>query len=146
MHAGFWLKGALLACGLALAGGVQANISTVPDVTYEALGLDRSKATPKETHEALVKRYKDPAQGAGKGTMGEYWEPIPYSMYLDPATFYKPPTSMRDKANRKECVECHTDESPVWVQAWKRSTHANLDKVRKLQPSDPTYYKKAKLE
>ncbi|MEY3122515.1 MAG: hypothetical protein RI993_1340, partial [Pseudomonadota bacterium] len=41
MHAGFWLKGALLACGLALAGGVQANISTVPDVTYEALGLDR---------------------------------------------------------------------------------------------------------
>ena len=146
MHARFWLKGMLLACGLMLAGGIQANISTVPDVTYEALGLDRSKATPKETHEALVKRYKDPAQGAGKGTMGKYWEPIPYSMYLDPATFYKPPTSMRDKANRKECVECHTDESPVWVQAWKRSTHANLDKVRKLQPNDPTYYKKAKLE
>ncbi len=42
-------------------------------------------------------------------------------------------------------MECHTDESPVWVQAWKRSS-ANLDKIRNLKPEDPTFYKKAKLE
>ena len=140
-----WLKLAMFAGALALAGAVHANIPSVPDETYEALGLDRS-ATPKELHEALVKRYKDPEQGFGKGSMGDYWEPIPLSTYMDPATFYEPPTSMRDKADRKECVECHADESPVWVQAWKRSTHANLDKVRALKPSDPTYYKKGKLE
>ncbi len=29
---------------------------------------------------------------------------------------------------------------------WKKSTHANLDKIRKLTPKDDTYYKKAKLE
>jgi hydroxylamine dehydrogenase len=29
---------------------------------------------------------------------------------------------------------------------WKRSAHANLDKIRKLTPKDDTYYKKAKLE
>jgi hydroxylamine dehydrogenase len=32
------------------------------------------------------------------------------------------------------------------VQDWKRSTHANLDKIRKLTEKDDTYYKKAKLE
>ena len=56
---------------------------------------------------------------------------------MDPATFYEPPTSMRDKADRKECVECHADESPVWVQAWERSTHANLDKVRASKAERP---------
>jgi len=32
------------------------------------------------------------------------------------------------------------------VALWKKSTHANLDKNRKLTPKDDTYYKKAKLE
>jgi hydroxylamine dehydrogenase len=129
-----------------LIGAAQANIPTVPNELYEALKLDREKASPKELYEALVKRYKDPAQGAGPGTLAQYWEPIPYGIYLDPATFYKSPTSNKDVASRKECVECHTDESPVWVQAWKRSSHANLDKIRNLKPSDPTFYKKGKLE
>ncbi|HBZ31151.1 MAG TPA: hydroxylamine reductase, partial [Nitrosomonas nitrosa] len=146
MEARSWLKGLMTVCGVLFAGVLQANISTVPDETYKALNLDRNKATLKETYDALVKRYKDPAQGAGPGTMAEYWEPIPYSMYLDPATFYKPPSSMKEIASRKECVECHSDESPVWVQAWKRSAHANLDKVRNLKPEDPMYYKKDKLE
>ncbi|MDC8446182.1 MAG: hydroxylamine reductase, partial [Nitrosomonas sp.] len=101
-----WLKLAMFAGALALAGAVHAAVPSVPDVTYEALGLDRS-ATPKQLHEALVKRYKDPEQGFGKGTMGDYWEPIQLSTYMDPATFYEPPVSMRDKADRKECVECH---------------------------------------
>jgi hydroxylamine dehydrogenase len=58
----FWLKCGLLVCGVLLAGTAQANFPTVPKETYDALKLDRS-ATPKELHEALVKRYLDPAQG-----------------------------------------------------------------------------------
>ena len=141
-----WLRIVTVMLGVLLIGVAQANIPTVPNELYEALKLDREKTSPKELYEAVVKRYKDPAQGAGPGTMAQYWEPIPYGIYLDPATFYKSPSSNKDVASRKECVECHTDESPVWVQAWKRSSHANLDKIRNLKPSDPTFYKKGKLE
>ncbi len=140
-----WLRYGLLFCGLLLAGTAQADFPSVPKETYEALKLDRS-ASPKELHEALVKRYLDPAEGFGKGKYGQYWEPIPFSKYLDPGSFYKPPTSVKDIATRQQCVKCHTDESPGWVALWKRSTHANLDKIRKLTPKDDTYYKKAKLE
>lgn len=146
MKLGEWLKGVLVCTGLMLCGSVQADISTVPDETYEALKLDRSKATPKDTYEALVKRYKDPAHGAGKGKLGNYWEPIAISSYMDPNTFYKPPVSPKEVAERKDCVECHSDETPVWVRAWKRSSHANLDKIRNLKPEDPLFYKKGKLE
>jgi hydroxylamine dehydrogenase len=124
---------------------VRADIPSVPKETYDALKLDRS-AAPKQLHDALVKRYKDPAEGAGRGTHAKYWEPIPFSKYLDPLSFYKPPTSVKDVATRQECVKCHTDETPVWVNSWKKSVHANLDGIRKLSPRDDTYYKKAKLE
>ena len=145
MVAKFWLKTVMLLSGLLLMAGVHASYPSVPSETFDALGVE-SDATPKQLYDALVERYKDPEQGAGPGSMAEYWEPIPYSQYLDPATFYKPPTSVTDVVDRAECVECHTDESPVWVQSWKRSSHANLDKVRNLKPNDPTFYKKAKLE
>ena len=141
----FWLKCSLLVCGVLLAGTAQANFPSVPKETYEALKLDRS-ADPKQLHEALVKRYLDPAEGAGKGKFGEYWEPLPFSKYLDPLSFYKPPTTVKDVATREQCVKCHTDESPGWVNMWKKSAHANLDKIRKLTPKDDTYYKKASLE
>ena len=143
-----WLRGVLLGVGMGgmlLAASAHANFPSVPKETYKALNLEQS-ASPKQLHEALVKRYKDPAQGAGRGTLAKYWEPVPYSMYMDPASFYKPPTSMKEVAERQECVKCHTDESPVWVNAWKKSSHANLDKIRNLKPEDPTYYKKGKLE
>ncbi|MEP6890957.1 MAG: multiheme c-type cytochrome, partial [Nitrospirota bacterium] len=123
----------------------QADFPSVPKETYEALKLDRA-ASPKELHEALLKRYLDPAEGFGKGKFGQYWEPLPFSKYLDPASFYKPPTSVKDIATREQCVKCHTDESPGWVAMWKKSTHANLDKIRKLTSKDDTFYKKAKLE
>lgn len=140
------LAGCVLALsGMLLAGTAQADFPTVPKETFEALNLDRS-AGPKELHEALVKRYLDPAQGFGKGKYGEYWNPIPMSQYFDPGSFYKSPKSVKEIATREQCVKCHTDESPGWVQDWKRSTHANLDKIRKLTPKDTTYYKKAKLE
>ena len=141
----FWMKYGLLACGVLLAGTAQADFPTVPKETFEALKLDRS-AEPKQLYDALIKRYMDPAEGFGKGKYGSYWEPLPFSKYLDPADFYKPPTSVKDIATREQCVKCHTDESPGWVALWKKSTHANLDKVRKLTPKDDTYYKKAKLE
>jgi hydroxylamine dehydrogenase len=128
-----------------LAATAQANFPSVPNETYQALNLDRS-ASPKELHEALTKRYLDPGRGAGKGQYGQYWEPLPFSKYLDPLSFYKPPTSVKDVATREQCVKCHKDESPGWVELWKKSAHANLDKIRKLTPKDDTFYKKAKLE
>jgi hydroxylamine dehydrogenase len=127
------------------AGTAQANFPSVPNETYQALNLDRS-ASPKEMHEALTKRYLDPGRGAGKGQYGQYWEPLPFSKYLDPLSFYKPPTSVKDVATREQCVKCHKDESPGWVELWKKSAHANLDKIRKLTSKDDTFYKKAKLE
>jgi hydroxylamine dehydrogenase len=136
----------VLAWVVLLAAPVQADFPSVPKETYQALKLDRSSATPKELYEALLKRYLDPEQGFGKGMFADYWQPIPYSQYLDPGSFYKPPKTVKDIATREQCVKCHTDESPGWVLAWKRSTHANLDKVRKLTPKDETYYKKEKLE
>ena len=146
MVAKLWLRIVTVMLGGLLIGAAQADIPSVPNELYEALKLDRTKVTPKQLHEAITKRYKDPAHGSGPGTMAQYWEPIPYGIYLDPNTFYKSPSSMKEVAGRKECVECHTDESPVWVQAWKRSSHANLDKIRNLKPEDPTFYKKGKLE
>ena len=144
MVAKLWLRLVLLACGTLFAATAYATFPSVPSETYKALNIDKS-ASPKELHEALTKRYLDPAQGAGKGSHAQYWEPIPMSMYLDPNSFYKSPTSPDEIASRKDCVECHSDESPVWVNTWKKSTHANLDKVRKLSSKDPKYYKKAKL-
>ena len=139
-----------LAVSLALTGllaaPAQAGFANVPKETWEALKLDKNSASPKELYEALVKRYLDPEQGAGKGIYGEYWEPVSFSRYFDPHSFYKPPQSVKEVATREQCVKCHTDESPGWVAAWKRSTHANLDKIRKLTKKDDTYYKKAKLE
>jgi len=141
----FWLRCGLVVCGVMFAGTAQANFPSVPNETYQALNLDRS-ASPKEMHEALTKRYLDPGRGAGKGQYGQYWEPLPFSKYLDPLSFYKPPTSVKDVATREQCVKCHKDESPGWVELWKKSAHANLDKIRKLTSKDDTFYKKAKLE
>lgn len=86
-----WQKMLLLVCGILFAAGVHAEI---PKETYDALKLDKS-ATSKQLYEALVKRYKDPAEGAGRGTFAQYWEPIAFSKYLDPASSYKPPRRSR---------------------------------------------------
>ena len=142
MFVSFWPKILLLACGMLVATTVQAEI---PKETRDALKLDRS-ATPRQLYDALVKRYKDPAQGAGRGSHAKYWEPIPFSKYLDPESFYKPPSTVKEVASREQCVKCHADESPVWVNAWKKSAHANLDRIRRLNPNDATFYKKTKLE
>ncbi len=64
-------------------------IADIPSETYKALGVSKS-ASPKELYGKLKERYLDPEQGAGKGSLAEYWEPIPMSAYLDPLSFYKP--------------------------------------------------------
>ena len=137
-----WFRFVVLACGVLVAATGRADI---PKETYDALKLDKS-APPDQLYEALVKRYKDPAEGAGRGSHAKYWEPISFSKYFDPASFYKPPSTVKDVVARQECVTCHADESPVWVASWKKSSHANLDRIRRLPAGDPTFYKKAKLE
>ena len=69
MVAKLWLRIVTVMFGVLLIGVAQANIPTVPNELYEALKLDREKTSPKELYDAVVKRYKDPAQGAGPGTM-----------------------------------------------------------------------------
>ncbi|MEE1567324.1 MAG: hypothetical protein V1246_05890, partial [Arenicellales bacterium] len=59
-------------------GSVKADI---PKETYEALGISKS-ASPKQLYDKLTERYLDPAQGAGKGSHAQYWEPIAMSAYL----------------------------------------------------------------
>lgn len=113
---------------------------TIPDALYEALGVDED-ASPKELYEAVTKRYYDPAQGHGEGKYAEYWEPLPFAQYLDPASYYVPPSSPAKVATREECIECHEDETRGWVHAWRKSVHGNLDEIRKLPKDDPRYYK-----
>lgn len=115
--------------------------SEVPEATYKALGLDKS-ASPKELYDALTKRYYDPEQGAGEGTLSEFWEPIPITKYLAPAQFYKPPTNPQVDATREQCVQCHTAITPGWVHSWQKSVHGNLEEIRNLPDTDSRAYKK----
>jgi len=135
----------LAAAAFALALTAGATRADIPRELYQALGVNPS-ASPKELHEALTKRYRDPKEGAGKGKFADLWQPIPMSKYFDPLTFYEPPATVKDVAGRKECVSCHQEETPGWVQAWRKSAHSNLERIRNLKPADPTYYKKANLE
>jgi hydroxylamine dehydrogenase len=97
----FLLGSVLLAGGILLAGQAQAEFPSVPKETYEALKIERS-ASPKELYEALVKRYLDPEVGVGKGVFGQYWEPVTFSKYFDPHTFYKPPQAVKEVASREQ--------------------------------------------
>lgn len=142
------LRGAAYAV-LALAAGAivlvevvgEAARADVPDETYKALNLDKS-ASPKELYDALVKRYNDPAQGAGTGSFSEFWEPIPITKYLNPRDFYTPPETVDVDATRAQCVECHTSITPGWVHSWQKSVHGNLDEIRNLPDTDSRAYKK----
>lgn len=130
--------------GLVAVAGEAAR-ADVPDETYKALKLEKS-ASPKELYDALVKRYNDPAQGAGKGSFAEFWEPIPITKYLNPRDFYTPPATVDVDAARAQCVECHTAITPGWVHSWQKSVHSNLDEIRNLPDSDSRAYKKVMIE
>ncbi len=90
----FWLRCGVVVCGVLLAATAQASFPSVPKETYDALKLDRS-ASHKEFHEALVKRYLDPAQGFGKGKFGDYWKPISMNKYFGLSSFYTPPKAVK---------------------------------------------------
>ena len=113
----------------------------IPQALYDNLGLDRN-ADPKALFEALEQRYYDPEQGAGKGKFGELWEPIPFSKYLNPHTFYEPPQTLQMTATRQQCIDCHSGVTPGWVHSWGNSVHANLEQIRQLPGDDPRAYKK----
>lgn len=135
-----------LAFLVAAAGGLLENpaVAETPDETYKALGLAKT-ASPKELYDALVKRYNDPGEGAGRGSLSQFWEPLPISKYLNPRDFYKPPETVDVDASRQQCVECHTQTSPGWVHSWQKSVHGNLDEIRKLPESDSRAYKKGMI-
>ena len=118
--------------------------AAIPDALYEALGISRD-APPDVLYNALVERYRDPEQGAGKGAFAELWEPIEMSRYFDPATFYTPP-DVDIEASRGECVTCHTTVNPGWVHSWQGSVHGNLAMIRGLPATDPRAYKKELID
>lgn len=130
------------------AGSLQADEGVlqrdVPKETYQALKLSES-ASPQQLYDALVKRYTNPAEGAGPGTLAKYWAAIPFTQYMDPADYYKPP-NVHVTAKRGQCIACHTAVTPEWVRQWKTSAHANLAKIRALTPNDSNYWKKQNLE
>ena len=113
----------------------------LPKETYKALNIDE-KASPKQLYDALTKRYYDPKQGFGEGSLAKFWEPIPITKYLAPGSFYKPPAQPEVEATRAQCVECHESTTPGWVHSWKSSVHSNLDDIRQLSDTDPKAYKK----
>ncbi|MGI9501752.1 MAG: multiheme c-type cytochrome [Geminicoccaceae bacterium] len=123
----------------------EASDFNLPDETWKALELE-SSATPKKLHDALSKRYYDPEQGFGEGSLAEFWEPIPITKYLAPASFYEPPAEPEIEATREDCVTCHEGVTPGWVHSWKGSAHADLDLIRSLPDSDSKACKTAIID
>ncbi len=140
------IKGASLVLAIMVLIGFSCGraAAEVPEETFKALNLKKT-ASPKELYDTLVKRYNDPAEGAGKGSLANFWEPIPISKYLNPRDFYKPPQSIDIDATRQQCLECHSQVSPGWVHSWQNSVHSNLDEIRNLKDADSRAYKKGLL-
>ena len=116
----------------------------IPDETFEVLGLDRD-GDPAELYDALEWRYHDSEEGAGEGSQADFWDPIPFSKYTNPTSFYEPPDKGKG-SGRQGCVECHEKDTPGHTMAWKQSVHANLNEIRNLEPGDLRFYKKEKLK
>lgn len=140
MRLGSRLFLALAVSALIVPGAARADI---PSATYEALGVDEG-GDPAELFDALEWRYHDPAEGAGEGSQADYWDPIPFSKYTNPQSFYEPPDKGKG-SDRPGCVECHEKDTAGHTMAWKQSVHANLSEIRNLAPGDPRYYKREKL-
>jgi len=116
----------------------------IPDETFEVLGLDRD-GDPADLYDALEWRYHDPEEGAGEGSHADFWDPILFSKYTNPTSFYEPPDKGKG-SGRQGCVECHEKDTPGHTMAWKQSVHANLNQIRNLEASDVRFYKKEKLK
>ncbi|MBS1212402.1 MAG: hydroxylamine oxidoreductase [Proteobacteria bacterium] len=97
-----------------------------------------------QSYEQLKNQYYQ--DHPGKGTHGQYWEPIPIQKYWNPKDFYKPPTTVTGEVTREQCVTCHQSLTPGAYHAWQDSAHAKLDKIRDMSNAqDARYYKKEKL-
>jgi hydroxylamine dehydrogenase len=134
----------VIAAGLLLIPMATGARADIPQETYEALGVEEG-GEPADLYDALEWRYHDPEEGAGKGKYGEYWDPIPFSKYTNPQTFYEPPEKGKG-SDPAGCVECHAKDTAGHTMAWKMSVHANLNEIRNLAPGDPRFYKKEKLK
>jgi hydroxylamine dehydrogenase len=104
-------------------------------------GLALAQPAPgKDAQYDLAKRYH--SEHPGKGKFAEHWKPIPIQQYWNPKDFYEPPQVLKEEHTRAQCVECHEGLTGGWVRAWRDSSHARLDELRKLPDSDPRAYKK----
>ena len=91
----------------------------------------------------LIERYQ--RDHPGKGKFAEHWQPIPIQRYWNPRDFYHPPQIIRGEVGRDQCVTCHEGVTPGFVEAWRNSTHAHLDRIRTLPDRDVRAYKKTLL-
>lgn len=69
----------------------------------------------------------------GDGPWGEFYKPIPFYLYFNPARHYFPTEShsyemLLEKYRPDQCVECHEESSPGIVEQWKMSNHARPKK------------------
>ncbi len=105
------------------AGGVYAKAGEQPDIKELKAQYDRNHL--------------------GKGKHGNYWDPIPIQKYWNPKDFYKPPATVpQAEVTRAGCVQCHERLTPGAYHAWRSSTHANLDKIRRLPENVSRSYKR----
>ncbi|WP_082054349.1 multiheme c-type cytochrome [Methyloterricola oryzae] len=103
-----------------------------------------SQAITAKDPQQLTSQYY--ADHPGKGSHGEYWQPIPIQKYWNPKDFYKPPTSVTGEVTRDQCVACHQSLTPGAYHAWQNSSHAHLDRIRSINNGqDARFYKKEKL-
>ncbi|MCF6157950.1 MAG: hypothetical protein E3K32_05120 [wastewater metagenome] len=83
---------------------------------------------------SLKKMYEDyVGLVQGDGPFGEFYQPIPFYLYFNPARHYIPPDSpayekLLKKYKPDQCVECHEEATPGIVEQWKMSTHASPKK------------------
>ena len=69
----------------------------------------------------------------GMGPWQDIYKPVPLQMYWFPRRHYiRPEGTYYDQLLKKykpeDCVECHENVTPGWVNDWRKSTHANPKK------------------
>ncbi len=106
-------------------------------LNYQAVWANKAE------FEQVKKNYYD--THPGKGSHGEYWQPIPIQKYWNPKDFYSPPKTVAGEFSQENCIGCHEATTPGAFHAWKKSVHSNLSAIRNLPDSDVRAYKKAKL-
>lgn len=139
-----WRMVAIAAVALWAAPAAADSWPTVPDELFEALGLERD-VPANVLFDAVTTRYYDKAQGFGPGRFAELWEPIAFSVYMNPF-FYEGRDHLNFEVHAENCVACHMAVTPNWVRTWERSTHFDPQALRALPEDDSRAYKVANLD